>query len=168
MAIDLAAARQQYLDFVASRKTLAISCLDPDGAPFISYAPFVHRDGRFYIYISRLAEHYQYIEARRQANVMLLADEADSANLFGRERARWLCAVKNLGNEGFDEVFALFDARFGDKMLALLRGLDFSLFELTPQPGRYVVGFGKAFDVSVDGELFVHVAVDKKPADAAG
>ncbi|WP_432720536.1 pyridoxamine 5'-phosphate oxidase family protein [Jeongeupia wiesaeckerbachi] len=163
MAIDLASARQQYLDFVASRKTLAISCLDDDGAPFISYAPFVHQDGKLYIYISRLAEHYQLIDARRQANVMLLADEANTANLFGRERARWLCAASNLGNDGHDDIFALFNERFGEKMLTLLRGLDFSLFELTPQPGRYVVGFGKAFDVSIDGEQFDHVVVDKKP-----
>ncbi|WP_083300652.1 HugZ family protein [Jeongeupia sp. USM3] len=164
MAIDLASAKQQFLDFVASRRTLAIACLDDAGAPFISYAPFVHREGRFYIYISRLAEHYRFIDAHRQANVMLLADEADTANLFGRERARWLCDVTRLGDDGNDAVFALFDERFGEKMLALLRGLDFSLFELTPQTGRYVVGFGKAFDVSIDGAQFDHVVVDRKTA----
>ncbi|BCL75250.1 hypothetical protein JHS3_09860 [Jeongeupia sp. HS-3] len=162
MAIDLPAAKQRYLDFVASRKTLAISCLDEAGLPFISYAPYVHKDGRLYIYISRLAEHYQCIDERRQANVMLLADEADTANLFGRERARWLCAASNLGNKGHEDVFALFNERFGEKMLDLLRGLDFSLFELTPAAGRYVVGFGQAFDVSIDGAQFDHVVIDKQ------
>ncbi|MBM3114339.1 HugZ family protein [Jeongeupia naejangsanensis] len=164
MALDLPAAKQRYLDFVASRKTLAISCIADDGSPFISYAPFVHADGKLYIYISQLAEHYQLIDRRHQANVMLLADESESSNLFGRERSRWLCAVRNLGNEGNEPVFSLFNARFGEKMLSLLRGLDFSLFELTPQPGRYVVGFGQAFDVSIDGTQFDHVVIDKKAA----
>lgn len=44
----------------------------------------------------------------------------------------------------------------------ILRGLDFSLFELTPFEGRYVVGFGLAFDVTIDGKTFKHVVVDKK------
>lgn len=47
-------------------------------------------------------------------------------------------------------------------MMDLLRGLDFSLFELTPLHGRYVVGFGMAFDLDIDAEVFTHVVVDKK------
>ena len=47
-------------------------------------------------------------------------------------------------------------------MMDVLRGLDFSLFELTPLQGRYVVGFGMAFDLDIDANVFTHVVVDKK------
>lgn len=47
-------------------------------------------------------------------------------------------------------------------MIDLLRGLDFSLFELTPLEGRYVVGFGKAFDVNLLENTISHVVIDKK------
>ena len=46
-------------------------------------------------------------------------------------------------------------------MMTMLRGLDFSLFELTPDMGRYVVGFGLAFNTNLDGSIFEHVVVDK-------
>ncbi|MNW11167.1 hypothetical protein D3C71_2085470 [compost metagenome] len=47
-------------------------------------------------------------------------------------------------------------------MMDLLRGLDFSLFEMNPLKGRYVVGFGMAFDIDLDANLFSHVVIDKK------
>jgi heme iron utilization protein len=46
-------------------------------------------------------------------------------------------------------------------MTGVLRGLDMSLFELSPIEGRYVVGFGQAFDVDIFGGKFDHVVVDK-------
>ncbi|WP_443136976.1 hypothetical protein [Lysinibacillus sp. JNUCC 51] len=48
------------------------------------------------------------------------------------------------------------------KMMELLRTLDFSLFELTPLEGRYVVGFGKAFTIDITNDTLVHVVIDKK------
>jgi len=46
--------------------------------------------------------------------------------------------------------------------MELLRSLDFSLFELTPIEGRYVVGFGKAFTIDIAKDTLIHVVVDKK------
>jgi len=44
----------------------------------------------------------------------------------------------------------------------MLRSLDFSLFELTPVAGRYVVGFGKAFTIDIANDKLIHVVIDKK------
>ena len=72
------------------------------------------------------------------------------------------CTSNNIGNEGHEEIFELFNTDHGAKMMDVLRGLDFSLFELTPLQGRYVVGFGMAFDLDIDANVFTHVVVDKK------
>jgi len=160
--IDLEKNKKKYLAFVESRKNLILNVLDAEGKPFTSSAPFVKKDGRLYIYISKIAEHYDFIEQSEYIDTLIIADEVATENKFATERARWNCTSRNIGNEGHDEIFALFNANFGKEMLDVLRGLDFSLFELIPLQGRYVVGLGKAFDVDIDANVFTHVVVDKK------
>lgn len=93
---------------------------------------------------------------------MLREDESATKNPFATERVRWACTPKKLGNDGHEEIFEKFDTAFNKNLMDMLRGLDFALFELTPITGRYVVGFGLAFDLTIDGETFTHVVVDKK------
>lgn len=165
--INIEDVRHNYLQFAGELRSLMLSTLDEEGNPFISYAPFVAHDNKIYIYISRIANHYYHMDNRPQVDVMLIEDEAASGNLFARQRARFPCAAKNVGNEGHSEVFALFEERFPAKLVTMLRGLDFSLFELTPKTGRYVAGFGLAFDLDLAGDRIEHVARDGHASSAA-
>lgn len=160
--VDLEANKEKYLQFVASRKNLVLNLLDDEGKPFTSCAPFVKKDGKLYIYISQIAEHYDFMENSEYVDAFLIADESATKNQFATERVRWSCTAENIGNEGYEEIFELFNRDHGEKMMDLLRGLDFSLFELTPSQGRYVVGFGMAFDLDIDADVFTHVVIDKK------
>jgi heme iron utilization protein len=160
--VDIEKKKEQYIQFLKTRKTLVISMLDEKGNPFTSYAPFVQYDGKFYIYISKISEHYAFMEANNIINIMMIADEQASPNLFARERIRFSCTAMNVGNKGYDEVFAKFEENHGAAMMGVLRSLDLSLFELTPGEGRYVVGFGQAFEIDASGEKFEHVTGDKK------
>ncbi|MEK4246575.1 pyridoxamine 5'-phosphate oxidase family protein [Psychrobacillus sp. FSL K6-2684] len=160
--VDIEKNKEKYLQFVESRKNLILSLIDGEGKPFTSYAPFVKKDGKLYIYISQIAEHYGLMEKNEFVDAFLLADESATVNKFATERARWTCTSINLGNEGHEDIFELFNTAHGSKMLDVLRGLDFSLFELTPLQGRYVVGFGMAFDTDINANVFTHVVVDKK------
>ncbi len=159
--IDLEKNKEKYLQFVESRNNLILNLLDDEGKPFTSCAPFVKKDGKLYIYISKVAEHYRYMEKSEWVDALLVADESATKNAFATERARWSCTTKNIGNDGHDAIFELFNAQYDAKLLDVLRGLDFSLFELTPTMGRYVVGFGMAFDTDITGDVFTHVVVDK-------
>ncbi|QGM29331.1 heme iron utilization protein [Bacillus sp. N3536] len=160
--VDIEKNKEKYLQFVESRKNLILSLIDGEGKPFTSYAPFVKKNGKLYIYISQIAEHYGLMEKNEFVDAFLLADESATVNKFATERARWTCTSINLGNEGHEDIFELFNTAHGSKMLDVLRGLDFSLFELTPLQGRYVVGFGMAFDTDINANVFTHVVVDKK------
>lgn len=151
----------KYLQFVEAKDTAVLSMLDMDGHPFSSCAPFVKLDGKLYIYISEIAEHYQLLEKNELVDVLLIADEGKAKNAFATERVRWKCVPKNIGNEGNDAIFELFGHAHGQAMIDMLRGLDFSLFELRPINGRYVVGFGLAFDLDMEKDTFTHVVVDK-------
>lgn len=161
-AVDLEKNKEKYLQFVESRNNVILSLIDDEGKPFSSYAPFVKKDGKLYIYISKIAEHYDLIEKNEFVDAFIIADESSTANKFATERARWTCTWNNLGNEGNEDIFELFSTNHGAKMMDVLRGLDFSLFQLNPLQGRYVVGFGMAFDLDMDANVFTHVVVDKK------
>lgn len=160
-AVDLEKNKEKYMKFVQQKQTLVLSMLDDQGHPFTSCAPFVQKNGKLYIYISEVAEHYHFLEKNEWIDVLLIADEAVSKNSFATERARWNCIPQNIGNQGHEDIFHLFYEKHGKAMVDMLRGLDFSLFELTPENGRYVIGFGLAFDVDITGDTFVHVVVDK-------
>jgi len=158
--IDIEQTRKNYLAFTEGLKTIMLSTVDEAGNPFISYAPHVKHNGKLYIYLSRIANHYRYMEAHPTVDVMFIEDESQSANLFARQRARFVCSAQNVGEEGYEEVFELFAESFGKNVISMLRTLDFSLFELTPTQGRYVAGFGQAFDIDLAADRFEHVARD--------
>lgn len=160
--VDVEKNKANYLQFIENKKNLILSLIDDEGKPFISYAPFVKKAGKLYIYISQIADHYGYMEKNEFVDALLIADESITPNKFATERVRWNCTSINLGNEGHEDIFELFNEVHGAPIMKVLRGLDFSLFELTPLKGRYVVGFGLAFDLNLDATEFTHVVVDKK------
>ncbi len=160
--IDLNQIRTDYEAFLQRKKSILLSFVTPEGQPFSSSAAFVQVNNKFYVYVSHIAEHHQLLEQNEIIDVLLVADEAVTQNHFATERARFQCAPKNLGNEGHEEIFEAFDTVHSKKMMQLLRTLDFSLFELTPLKGRYVVGFGKAFDIDFAEDTLTHVVIDKK------
>lgn len=160
--MNLVEQKQAYQTFLQQQKTLMISSITEGGTPLISYAPYVLDHGKLYIYISRISDHYASIQYSPQINVMLIADEENSPNLFARERLRFICETQLVDEVAYPHIFYKFEEKFKKSMIDLLRGLDFSLFELTPVEGRYVVGFGKAFDVNLERDTISHVVIDKK------
>lgn len=160
--IDLAEQQQAYQTFLQTQKTIMISSITEEGAPLISYAPYILNEGKLYIYISRISDHHASIQRSESIHAMLIADEVNSSNLFARERLRFVCRPQLVEEATHEPIFRKFEEKFKKPMIDLLRGLDFSLFELTPLEGRYVVGFGKAFDVNLLENTISHVVIDKK------
>lgn len=160
--VNVAKYKEMYLEFIEKKHTAVLSFVDEDGKPFSSTAPFVKKDNKIYIYISEVAEHHRLMERSELVDVLVLGDEATTKNAFATERVRIACQPKRVEEEGHEAVFSLFNELISEKMMNVFRGLDFSLFELTPGEGRYVVGFGLAFDLRLDGSTFKHVVVDKE------
>ncbi len=148
---------QRYHQLILSSQTLTLSTVSTLGVPGISYAPFV-RDhaGTFYIYVSELASHTTNLLNNPLASILFIRPEAESRNLFARERVALNCRVKEIMPDELvytNQLQALQD-KFGE-VVSVLRSLsDFHLFALHPESGRYVIGFGKAFNISShDGSL---------------
>ena len=142
---------------IASQQTLLLSTCASNNQPDISYAPFAVDDkGRFYIFISDLAMHTENLRSQSKAAIMFIKPEADSRNLFARERLVLSCRAEEVlsGCEDYVRMLEALEAKFGE-IVALLRSLsDFHLFMLTPESGQYIAGFGKAFTVNLrNGEF---------------
>ncbi len=150
---------QDFLKFKKSLKTLSLSTLTEAGRPNISYAPFIEdENGYFYLFLSQLASHTQDLLnhpinqplKHPSASIMLMEDEQDSRQLFARQRLTYQCDISIIqpDNDSYSDILDNFESTFGS-IIPLLRNLpDFILFKLTPTEGRYIQGFGKAYQLA--------------------
>ena len=133
-------------------QTLQLATVAPSGEPEASYAPYLYQDGSYYIFISELASHTQNLLHNPQVSIMLIESEADARNPFARKRFTAQCLTVEINREAdnYEPILDQLEQRFGSTV-GMLRTLpDFHLFELQPQQGRLVIGFGKAFELDVD------------------
>ncbi|NOT85172.1 MAG: HugZ family protein [Methylococcaceae bacterium] len=149
---ELSDLSRQYQDLLLSQQTLLLSTVSEQGLPEISYAPFIRDEaGYFNIYISELASHTRNLLKNPQASILFIRPEAVSNNLFARERAVIACTAKKILRDD-DSYFSRLQAlqeKFGEVINLLSSLNDFHLFALCPESARYVVGFGRAFNVNV-------------------
>lgn len=147
-------------ELMASQQTLILSTASANGVPDISYAPFVRDDtGLFYIYVSELASHTANLLHNPEASIMFIRPESESPNLFARERAVFSCRVWEIArdDENYTTRLNALQDKFGE-VVGLLRSLsDFHLFALSPESGRYVAGFGRAFRINLNDGSLSHI-----------
>lgn len=124
-----------------------------ESLPRASYAPYV-RDaaGDFYIYVSLLSPHTADLIANPIASVLIIEDESGAKQVFARMRASYLCGVETIhgADPSYPKILEQMAQRFGN-VVQLLQSLpDFVLFRLSPRSGRFVTGFGQAYDLAGD------------------
>jgi len=131
--------------------TLAVSI---DGAPFASLVPFAMTDGfgTALIHASSLAQHSAGLTAG--APFSLLIHEPDTqpdANPAQLARTTLLGSVEPLARDSdtYSQARDRYLAKFPKSQITFQLG-DFTLYELKVESCRFVAGFGKAFDVSLD------------------
>jgi len=146
-------AQAAYATFLEGVSSLMLATCDASGRPNASYAPFVTDDDRnFYVYISGLSTHTQNLAETGKVSVMAIEDEATTQQIFARGRLTFECSVVELDREtdAWQAIADRFQDRFG-KIIDVFRPLpDFRIVQLVPSSGRFVMGFGAAYDVSGD------------------
>lgn len=119
--------------------------------PLATYTPFSsdNNDEGLWILISELSQHAQNLVATPKCSIMIIRDEQDCEQIYARERVQYEMQATEIDrhqSEWNDGLTAL-KTRHG-KLLNLLEQLaDFRLFHLAPKSGRYVVGFGQAYEL---------------------
>lgn len=141
----------RYQALLGRVRSLQLATVDAEGRPRVSYAPFLQldNDAYFYIFISQLSGHTRDLLNNRRTSVMLIEDETEASQLFARNRASYECNVDivEYDQDDYDGLLDAMTERFGS-IIEMLRSLpDFVLFRLRPESGRFVMGFGQAFDL---------------------
>ncbi len=146
-------AQAEYKNFPEEFTSIIISTVSKQGIPNASYAPFVIDDDKnIYIYVSGLATHTQNIHNHPFVSVLFIEDEAKTKQIFARRRLNFDCTASLIERETekWQQIVDKFQLRFGE-LITTLRSLpDFRIFQLTPNTGRFVIGFGAAYNISSD------------------
>lgn len=145
--------------FSQDKYSLILSTTSNENDPLTNYSPFVENDNKYYVAISSMMPHYANIESTQKAHVMIIEDEKEASHIYARKRLYFNSACKIVENE--EEIFKLFDTRYGDKLSFLRDMKDFKVIELTAKEKSLVLGFGAAYKMNTKGEL-VHKNISHK------
>jgi heme iron utilization protein len=147
---EIQADYEQFHQEVAS---IMISTANEKGIPNAGYTPFIMDEFKnIYIYVSGLSTHTANILINPYVSVLFIEDEAKANNIFARRRLNFDCTATLIGRETdrWNQIVEQFQERFGE-IIEVLRSLaDFRVFQLTPTKGRYVIGFGAAYNINGD------------------
>ena len=102
--------------------------------------------------VSTLTIHTQDLRSTGKASVLFIEDERDSSEIFARTRLTFDCAVTEIERDTPEWTVKVnqLQERQGETVGMIRQLLDFHLLQLTPTGGRFVRGFGKAFDIGED------------------
>ncbi|MGB3766280.1 MAG: pyridoxamine 5'-phosphate oxidase family protein [Phormidesmis sp.] len=151
---------ETYQTFPARFGSAVLATVSVEGLPQASYAPCVIDDVRnVYVFVSGLSAHTQNLTATGKASVLFIEDESKTQQIFARMRLSYDCTATLLKRESeqWNAIAQQFEDRFGN-IVEVMRGLaDFRIFQLQPQSGNFVVGFGAAYKVDpADLSKLVH------------
>lgn len=119
-------------------------------APHASYTPFAYTDAGYFILISDITEHGQNLKKCASVSAMMIQEESAARSIYARCRLSFDSQAKLIDKSsmlGQQAMTALQD-RFGEIIPQLSALDDFNLYQLVPIKGRYVKGFGQAFELS--------------------
>ncbi len=146
-------ATSAYHQLKQTLQSVILSTLDAQGNPYTSYAPFVMDEAsNIYLLGSELAEHTQHLLKTPKASVLFIEDEAKAAQIFGRCRLTFQCHSTEIQRTEtlWTEIIDKLQKRLGETVTMIASLPDFHLFKLTPQTGRFVLGFGAIYNINPD------------------
>lgn len=143
---------QAFQTFDEDKKSLIISSTSSDNEPLTSYAPFVKQGENYYVSISSNLPHFINMQSTKKAHILIIEDEGSAEHIYARKRV-YFSAECRVVEEGTEEIYKLFDKRYGESLSFLRSMKDFKIIEFTPQEKSLVLGFGAAYKMGVDGTL---------------
>jgi putative heme iron utilization protein len=150
-------------DMLASHRVLGLAVI-VDGDPEASLLPYALRPdfGAVYVQASGLARHSRGLQPGARVGVLIHENEQADADPMQTRRltVQATVGVLDRGSDAFEAARAIFVARFPGAEMTLSLG-DFNLYELALGRGRYVAGFGQAFNIGPD--TFRDVAAPPAP-----
>lgn len=131
-------------------RTIILGTASAEGEPDASVAgAILAADGSFQIYVSGLAVHTRHLLNTGRASVLVVEDEAATAQPLARRRLTFACRAELIAREAaeFPGAMRALREKLGPAFDLLVNLGDFRLIRLAPQRGRLVAGFGETYDI---------------------
>jgi len=142
---------ENFNNFDEDKFSLVISSVDENSIPLTNYSPFVKKDGNYYVSVSSSLPHYTNMVRQAKAHVLIIEDEKDASHIYARKRLYFNVSCELVDNQ--EEIFDLFDNRYGEALSFLRDMKDFRVIKLIPQSKSLVLGFGAAYKMDIEGNL---------------
>ena len=144
--------QQRLAQLIHTQRVAALGTLR-DGAPFISmilYAPSADFTN-YFMHVSRLAFHTQDILKDPRVSLMIAEADAGTQNpqLLARVSIRGEAILVQPADPEYEKIKSLYLAKFPENELNFGLG-DFAIYRIQVKNARYVAGFARAFNLSVD------------------
>ncbi len=149
--------KQEIDEFMKTLGSVIIASVDKNGQVISSYAPVIHCNNKLYIYISEVADHYSGISANpKNIEILFIEDEQAAKTIIARKRLKYKVEAHFIERESteFEQALNQFEKDRSDMGITTIRNMkDFHLVALERKEGRFVKGFGAAYDITKDGEV---------------
>lgn len=102
----------------------------------------------FYIYVSRLGKHTRDMETDPRVSLLLTEADDDRADpqTLARISLQGKAEIVERSSNDYTRIKSLYLTRFPEAEKLFSLG-DFSLWRINPKGGRFVAGFGQAFNI---------------------
>ncbi|WP_169940224.1 HugZ family heme oxygenase [Campylobacter sp. RM15925] len=138
------------IELIDSLKTVIVSSVHSNMQCVGSYTPFVRINEDIYICLSSVAEHYHSIKANPdKISLLFIEDESSAKTIFARNRLSIKGEAKFVEDEALrNEIFdKLAEKNPKESAIKQLRNMaDFYIIKVDLKEGRYVKGFGAAYN----------------------
>lgn len=160
--IDKEEIKKEIDKFESEFKSVILGTISKDGEVDVTYAPYLKYEGEGYIYISEIGDHFNNLtENTQKFEIMFLEDEKEASSILARKRLRYnVTADFQKRDERFESILDVFEEKIGNAIKIVRKMEDFHLIKLNVIDGRFVKGFGQAFNIK--GNDVIQMTGDKK------
>ena len=121
-----------------------------EGEPNLAMVAYSFADdfSAFYIHVSRLGKHTTDMENDPRVSLLIIEtdDRRPDPQTLARVSIRGMAEILPRTNPGYAQVKQSYLAHFPEAEQLFSLG-DFNLWKITPKGGRFVAGFGRAFNL---------------------
>lgn len=154
---DKEAIASEIESFKDEFNTILLASMSKDNKPHISYSPLLRYEDNYYLYVSEVAAHCENLRNNPNlVQVMFIEDESKAKSILARKRLTYDVSVAFLPRDNFfDKVYDNFESRVGKSGgVGQVRSMqDFHLIKLQFNAGRFVKGFGQAYNIDSQGKV---------------
>lgn len=141
--------QKEIEEFISSFNHVIIASVDEKAIPLASYAPFVKFENDFFIYISKIAPHTKNI-LKHRISIMFLQNQTCD-DILTKKRITFLANTTEIRRDDviFNKVMNIFidKSKNNQYMNIIAQMKDFILVKIEPISGRFVKGFGQAYQI---------------------